>query len=73
MQSEMEFTLKTHTQQMIGLLKWKKPITNKWVYKAKIKTNGEMEKLKAWLEAHNMDWTMRIHSHLLWSGAWSNQ
>jgi hypothetical protein len=47
MQSEIELTLKTHTQQMIDLFKRKKPITIKWVYKEKIRTNGEMEKLKA--------------------------
>lgn len=51
----MEFTLETHTQQMIDLPKWKKPITNKWAYKTKIRTNGEMEKLKAWLKAHNFE------------------
>lgn len=51
MNKEIEALISNQTWSLVPLPKGKKPIGSKWVYKVKLKANGEVERLKARLVA----------------------
>lgn len=49
MQKEFDALKANKTWDLVPLPKGKKPISCKWVYKIKYKSNGSIERHKAWL------------------------
>ena len=51
MEKELKALAQNHTWDVVPLLQGKKPISNKWVYKVKLRSDGSLERFKARLVA----------------------
>lgn len=61
MQQKYDLIMKNQTWKLQDLLACKRKITNKWVFKTKLITNGQVEKLKARLVARGFKQTKGIN------------
>jgi len=60
MEEELNFVEKNQTWELVNLPHDKKPITLKWVYKVKVKPNGEVIKHKAILVGNGFLQKLRV-------------
>ena len=58
---EMEALMKNNTWDLVSLLAGKHPIGCKWVFTVKFRSNGQIEKYKAWLVAKGFTQTLGIN------------